>query len=115
MTSLTPAATAWLFLAAASVFEIVFAASMKASQGFTRPAASAVTVLAVIGGIGFLTLAMRTLPVSVAYPIWVAAGALGAVFLGALAFGEVLTPLKLASVAVVVLGVVGLKLSNPGS
>jgi quaternary ammonium compound-resistance protein SugE len=74
-----------------------------------------VTVVAVIGGIGFLTLAMRTLPVGVAYPIWVAAGALGAVLLGALAFGETLTPLKLASVAVIVLGVIGLKLSGAQS
>jgi quaternary ammonium compound-resistance protein SugE len=63
---------AWAYLAAAAVFEIRFALSMKYADGFTRVLPTLVTALAVIGGIGFLTLAMKTLPVSVAYPIWTA-------------------------------------------
>lgn len=68
-----------------------------------------VTVLAVIGGIFFLTLAMRQLPVSIAYPIWTAIGTLGTVFFGFLLLGEALTLTKLASVALIIAGVAGLR------
>lgn len=102
---------AWLFLALAALFEIGFAMSMKASEGFTRLWPSILTVCGVAGGIGFLTLAMKTLPVSVAYPIWVGAGALGTVVLGALWFGETLSFLKIASTLAILAGVIGLKLS----
>ena len=101
----------WLFLALAALFEVAFAMAMKASDGFTRPGATAVTMIAVIGGIGFLMLALKTLPVSVAYPIWTAVGTLGTVFLGWLVFHEAMTPIKLASAAMIVLGVAGLKVS----
>jgi quaternary ammonium compound-resistance protein SugE len=102
---------AWLFLTLAALFEIAFATSMKASEGFTRLWPSIVTVFGVAGGIGFLTLSMRTLPVSIAYPAWVGAGALGTVVLGALWFGETLSVLKLASTLAILAGVIGLKLS----
>ncbi len=102
---------AWIYLAAAAAFEIVFAISMKYADGFTRPLPTAITVVAVIGGITFLTLAMKTLPVSVAYPVWTAVGALGTVALGSALLGEALTPLKLVSVAAIAAGVAGLKLS----
>ncbi len=100
---------AWLFLALAVVFEIVFAMSMKASDGFTNLWASITTLVGAVGGIGFLTLALRTLPISIGYPIWVGAGALGAVLFGAVLFGEPLTALKLASVCLIIAGVIGLK------
>jgi len=102
---------AWVYLALAAGFEVTFALTMKASRGFTVLWPSVGTAVAVIGGIGFLTLALRTLPVSVGYPIWVGLGALGTVAFGHLLFGEALGPLKLASVAAIVAGVVGLKLA----
>ncbi len=102
---------AWIYLAAAAAFEITFAMSMKYAEGFTRPIPTAITVFAVIGGITFLTLAMKTLPVSVAYPVWTAVGALGTVALGYALLGEALTPLKIVSVAAIAVGVAGLKLS----
>lgn len=103
---------AWLYLALAAVFEVMFALSMKASVGFTRFWPSVATVVGVAGGIGFLTLAMKTLPVSVAYPIWVGAGALGTVLLGVLLFGEAMSALKLASTLAILAGVVGLRLAS---
>jgi quaternary ammonium compound-resistance protein SugE len=103
--------TAWLYLALAAVFEVVFAMSMKASQGFTRPLPTAVTVAGIVGGLWFLALAMRTLPVSVAYPAWTAVGTLGTVFLGWALLGEALTPLKVGSALLIVAGVAGLKAS----
>lgn len=103
---------AWLYLAIAASFEITFALSMKYSEGFTRLVPTIVTVIAVIGGIAFLTLAMKTLPVSVAYPIWTAIGALGTVAFGTILLGESLTLLKIVSVTAIALGVAGLKISS---
>lgn len=84
---------AWLYLTIAAAFEITFAMSMKYAEGFTHLAPTAVTVVVVISGITFLALSMRTLPLSVAYPVWTA---LGTVALGAALLGEALMPLKLA-------------------
>ncbi len=100
---------AWIYLAIAAAFEIAFAMSMKYADGFTRPLPTVVTAVSTIGGVGFLTLAMRTLPVSVAYPIWTAVGTLGTVFLGFLLLREPLTPMKLLSALAIVAGVAGLK------
>src|SRR5918994_4003146 len=95
---------AWAYLAAAAAFEIMFALSMKYAEGFTRVVPTLVTVLGVIGGIGFLTLAMKTLPVSVAYPIWTAVGTLGTVILGYLLLAESLTTTKFLSALAIVGG-----------
>lgn len=102
---------AWAYLAAAAVFEVIFALSMKYAAGFTRPLPTLVTIVATIGGIGFLTLALKTLPVSVAYPIWTAVGTLGTVVLGFVLLGEPLTLPKLASALAIICGVAGLKMS----
>ena len=102
---------AWIYLALAAIFEVAFALSMKMSDGFTRPLPSVVTAVSVVLGLGLLTLSMRTLPVSVAYPAWTAIGTLGTVLLRWLWLGEAMTPLKLGSAALIVLGVAGLKVS----
>ena len=102
---------AWIYLALAAVFEVAFAVSMKMSDGFTRTGPTVVTIASVIAGLWLLALAMRDLPVSVAYPIWTALGAIGTIVLGWLWLGEALTPLKLVSVALIVAGVAGLKVS----
>lgn len=103
---------AWVYLGLAALFEVAFALSMKASNGFTVFWPSVATVFGVIGGIGFLTLALKTLPVGVGYPIWVGVGTLGAVIFGAVVFQESLSPAKLASVAIILVGVVSLKLTT---
>ena len=103
---------AWAYLAAAAAFEIMFALSMKYADGFTRVVPTVITVLAVIGGIGFLTLALKTLPVSVAYPIWTAVGTLGTVILGFILLDEPMTPAKLLSALAIVGGVAGLKITS---
>lgn len=100
---------AWIYLGLAAIFEVTFATSMKYSEGFTRPLASVVTVVAVIAGIGFLTLSMKSLPVSVAYPIWTAIGTLGTIVIGYMFLGESLTPIKIISVVAIIAGVAGLR------
>lgn len=103
---------AWIYLALAAFFEVVFAMSMKYAEGFTRPLPTLITAVAVVFGIMFLTLAMKTLPVSVAYPIWTAVCTLGTVILGFVLLGEALTPLKILSVLAIIAGVAGLKVST---
>ena len=103
---------AWAYLAAAAAFEIMFALSMKYAEGFTRVVPTVVTVLGVIGGIGFLTLALKTLPVSVAYPIWTAVGTLGTVILGFVLLDESMTLAKLLSALAIIGGVAGLKMTS---
>ena len=100
---------AWIFLLVAAFFEVLFAMGMKYAEGFTRPWPSLLVVVAAVAGIWFLTLSMRVLPVSIAYPIWTAIGTLGTVLLGFLLLGEALTPTKLVSVVLIVAGVAGLK------
>lgn len=102
---------AWIYLAAAALFEIAFALGMKYSHGFTRLTPSILTAIAVIGGIGFLTLALKELPVSVAYPIWTAVGTLGTVVFGFVLLGEALTVAKIVSALAIVGGVAGLKIA----
>lgn len=103
---------AWVYLALAAAFEVTFAMSMKYAEGFTKPLPTAITAVAVILGITFLTLAMKTLPVSVAYPIWTAVGTLGTVILGYALLGEALTPLKIVSALAIIAGVAGLKIAT---
>lgn len=101
---------AWVYLVIASLFEMLFAVTMKYADGFSRVGWSVFTVAAGIASLLFLTAAMKTLPVSVAYPAWTAVGSVGTVFLGALLFGEALTPMKLICVAAIVAGIIGLRL-----
>ncbi len=103
---------AWVYLGFAAVFEVIFAMGMKMSDGFTRPIPTVVTLIGIVGGLWLLALAMKELPVSVAYPIWTSVGVLGTVCFGALFLGETITPLKLASAALIVAGVVGLRVSS---
>lgn len=100
---------AWVYLCIAAVFEITFAMGMKYAEGFTRLWPSLITVGAAMAGIYCLTLAMRDLPVSVAYPIWTAVGTLGTVVLGVLVLGEGVSVVKVCSVALIIVGVAGLK------
>ena len=85
---------------------------MKISDGFTKLLPSIITVVCVIGGIGSLTLALKDIPVSVAYPIWTGVGALGTVLIGYFYFGEGMSLMKGLSIAMIVGGVIGLRMSH---
>ncbi|QFT59745.1 Quaternary ammonium compound-resistance protein SugE [Sulfitobacter sp. THAF37] len=103
---------AWVLLGLAAIFEVVFAMGMKMSDGFTKLTPTLVTIVGIVFGLWFLALAMKQLPVSVAYPVWTALGTLGTVALGTLLLGETMTPLKVVSVLAIVAGVIGLKVSS---
>ena len=103
---------AWFILVVAGLCEIGWAIGLKYTEGFTRLWPSVATVASMLVSIGLLGLAMKTLPVGTAYAVWVGIGAVGTLALGMLLFGEPATPLRLASAALIVAGLVGLKLAG---
>ncbi|AXQ30387.1 quaternary ammonium compound-resistance protein SugE [Solimonas sp. K1W22B-7] len=102
----------WFLLVLAGLFEIGWAVGLKYTEGFTRPLPTVLTVGAMAISISLLGLAMRTLPMGTAYAIWVGIGAAGTVLLGILLQGEPATVARLGSVALIVAGVIGLKLAH---
>ncbi len=88
-----------------------WAVGLKYTDGFTRLVPSAITVAGMVASVWLLAIAMRTLPLGTAYAVWVGIGTGGRFIAGILLFGEELGWLRLASVALIVTGLVGLKLS----
>lgn len=103
---------AWVFLYLAGMFEIVWAGAMKASDGFRHPGWSALTLVAAVISFWLLSVAMRSLPLGTAYVIWVGVGAIGAFVLGILIWGETLSPVRVVSVLLILLGLIGLNLAE---
>jgi quaternary ammonium compound-resistance protein SugE len=100
---------AWAFLLAAGLLEIVWAISMKASQGFSKPLFTTITLVAAGLSFWLLGLALRQLPVGTAYAVWTGVGAVGAAILGIVFFGEPLTLARVGCIALIVCGILGLK------
>jgi quaternary ammonium compound-resistance protein SugE len=110
--TLTPG-SAWLVLLLAGALEIVWALSMKASDGFTRHPYTAITLAASVLSFGLLGVALKTLPVGTAYAVWTGIGTLGTAALGIVLFHESVHPARLACMALIVCGIFGLKLLGP--
>jgi quaternary ammonium compound-resistance protein SugE len=103
---------AWILLFAAGLLEIVWASTMKLSDGFTRPLPAAITIVALIGSFALLAAAMRQLPLGTAYTIWTGIGAIGAFVVGIAFLGEAITPARLLAAGLIVSGIVLMKLSS---
>jgi quaternary ammonium compound-resistance protein SugE len=101
----------WVYLATAGVLEVVWAFTMKLSEGFTRPWPTAITIAAMIASFSLLSIAMRSLPLGTAYAVWTGIGALGAFLVGIMVLGEQATLMRVAGVALITGGLVVLKLS----
>lgn len=104
---------AWLVLILAGLLEVVWAVGLKYTEGFTRLWPSVVTLVAMVLSVALLGWAMKSLPMGTAYAIWVGVGAVGAVICGILIFGEPANAPRLVSVALIVAGIIGLKLASP--
>jgi len=102
----------WIALVIAGLFEVVWATSMKYSEGFTRPVPTLVTATAMIVSFVLLAWAMRSLPLGTAYMIWTGIGAVGAFVVGIVALGEAATPLRLLAALLIVAGLLLMKLSS---
>ncbi|MCR4511044.1 quaternary ammonium compound efflux SMR transporter SugE [Pseudomonas sp. GLN_6] len=102
----------WIILLLAGLFEVGWAVGLKYTDGFTRPLPTLLTVTAMLISLGLLGLAMKELPLGTAYAIWTGVGAVGTVIAGIILFGEAVTLMRLASVTLIVCGLLGLKLSH---
>lgn len=101
---------AWIYLLFAGIFEIGWAIGLKYTAGFTRLMPTLLTVASMIVSLGLLGLALKTLPVGTAYAIWTGIGTVGTALLGIWLLGEPATAARLACIALIVSGIVGLKL-----
>lgn len=104
---------AWLILIAAGLLEIVWAFAMKQSNGFTRLGWVGVFWVSAIASMYLLSVAMRTLPLGTAYAIWTGIGAVGAFVVGIVVLGEQATPLRILAAAMIVGGLILMKLVTP--
>ncbi|HIE1896773.1 quaternary ammonium compound efflux SMR transporter SugE [Pseudomonas aeruginosa] len=102
----------WVILFFAGLFEVGWAVGLKYTEGFSKPLPTVLTALAMLVSLGLLGLAMKHLPLGTAYAVWTGVGAVGTVIAGIVLFGESMALLRLASVALIVCGLVGLKLSH---
>ena len=101
----------WIILVIAGLLEVVWAIGLKYTHGFTRLMPSLITVTAMVVSIALLSWAMRTLPVGTAYAVCTGIGAVGAAITGILLLGESASLARIASLALIVAGIIGLKLS----
>ena len=102
----------WFYMCLAGLLEIGWAIGLKYSEGFSRPWPSAWTVLAMIASLYFLALGLRTIPVGTGYAVWTGIGAVGTAMLGITLFAESTSLPRLISLALIVLGIIGLKASS---
>lgn len=102
----------WIVLLIAGLLEVVWAISLKSSHGFTRLWPSLITLVAMVASVLLLAHAMKTLPAGTAYAVWIGIGAVGAAIMGIILLGEPASLLRLLSLALIVEGIVGLKLSS---
>lgn len=102
----------WLILIVAGLFEVGWALGLKYTEGFTRPWPTLWTLAAMTISLGLLGVALKTLPVGTAYAIWVGVGAAGTTLAGVLLFGESMSVARLASLSLLLAGIVGLKLTS---
>ncbi|AVH37401.1 quaternary ammonium compound-resistance protein SugE [Pseudomonas monteilii] len=101
----------WIILFFAGLFEVGWAVGLKYTDGFSKPIPTVLTVGAMVISLDLLGLAMKELPLGTAYAIWTGVGAVGTVIAGIILFGESMALVRLVSVALIVCGLVGLKVS----
>jgi len=104
---------AWFLLLIAGLFEVGWAIGLKYTEGFTKPLASVLTLGAMAASVVLLSIAMKTLPVGTSYAVWVGVGAVGTAIMGMVLFGESANLGRIASLGLIIAGIVGLKLSTP--
>jgi quaternary ammonium compound-resistance protein SugE len=101
---------AWVYLAVAGLFEIVWAIALKYADGFTKLWPSAIAIVGMILSVVLLELSLRTLPVGTAYAVWTGIGTVGAAILGMILFQEPATAIRIGCIGLIVCGIAGLKL-----
>lgn len=102
---------AWINLLIAGILEVVWAISLKYSNGLTIVMPTIITIIGMIASFYFLSLATKTLPIGTAYAVWTGFGAIGTVILGIILFGEQVSFARILFFLLIIIGIIGLKLS----
>ncbi|WP_125606686.1 DMT family transporter [Lapidilactobacillus bayanensis] len=102
----------WFYLIIAGIFEVTWATTMKLSHGLTNLSYSLATIVGLILSFLFLELAIKHLPLSLAYPIWTGIGAVGSIIVGVVLFKDQLPTITWLFVALLVIGIVGIKVTS---
>lgn len=103
---------AWGCIAIAGLLEVVWATGLKYSEGFTRPVASGVTIVAMVASMWLLAQALRVLPAGTGYAVWTGIGAVGTAILGIVLLGESRSAIRVLCIGLIVAGILGLKLAT---
>lgn len=103
----------WFLLVIAGLLEVCWAIGLKYTEGFTRLVPSVLTIVALVASMGLLGVAARNLPIGTAYGVWVGIGALGAAIGGIFLFGESANPARLAFLGLLLVAIIGLKVTSP--
>lgn len=103
---------AWIILVIAGLFEVGWAIGLKYTDGFTRLWPTIWTAMAMLISLWLLGIAMKSLPVGTAYSVWVGVGAVGTVILGIFLLGEPVSVARLVSIALIIAGIIGLKVTS---
>lgn len=102
----------WIYLIVAGIFEVVWSTTMKLSHGFTKISFTIYTIVGLFLSMFFLAIAIKRMPMSLAYPIWTGIGAVGSVIIGVVLFGDKLSPLTWVFVALLLISIIGIKISS---
>jgi quaternary ammonium compound-resistance protein SugE len=100
---------AWLMLLTAGLLEIGWAVGLKYTHGFTRFWPTIATLFCMTASMALLGLAVRTLPIGTAYAVWTGIGTVGTAMLGMLLFRESTSPMRIGFIALIVIGIIGLR------
>ena len=103
---------AWAILILAGIFEVIWAYSMKMSEGFTKLTPSIVTIVFMILSVVLLSISMRSLPLGTAYTVWTGIGAIGSFVVGILILNEPMTAMRMIAAVLIVSGLILMKLSS---
>lgn len=105
---------AWVCLLIAGLLEVVWAYFMKLSQGFTQLTPSVITIVTMVASFVLLSVAMRSLPLGMAYMVWTGIGAVGAFIVGVMFLGESISPMRIAAAILIVCGILLMKFAPSG-
>ena len=103
---------AWIYLAIAGVFEVIWATALKYSEEFTKILPTIITIVGMVIGFIFLAKATKIIPMGTAYAVWTGIGAVGAVIVGILLLKEPVSTMRILFLSCIVVGIIGLKVTS---
>ena len=102
----------WIYLFIAGIFEVFWATTMKLSHGFTNLKFSILTIVGMVISFLFLSLAIKQIQLSIAYPVWTGIGAIGSILVGVVLFKDSINPLTWLFITLLVIGIIGIKITS---